>query len=298
MRRVTEARNPSSRDLDLLATVDILRVINREDQSVPRVVATVIPTLALAVDETVARLRAGGRVFYVGAGTSGRLGVLDSSEIPPTFGVPTVLFQGVIAGGYGACHSATEASEDDAAHGGRDLQARGCCGTDVVLGIAASGETPYTRGAIAWARRAGALTIALCCNPDSPLAQLAELAVTPVVGPEVLAGSTRMKAGTAQKLVLNMFSTATMVRLGHVYSNWMVNLEMKNNKLEQRGLRILVEATGKSEDQCRTALAAAGTDLKVALVMLLAGVPSETARRQLEGSAGNVRAALQHAAGS
>jgi N-acetylmuramic acid 6-phosphate etherase len=298
MKPATEARNPASSDLDLLDTAEILRVINREDQSVAQAVAGVIPQLARAVDAAVARLGAGGRVFYVGAGTSGRLGVLDASEIPPTFGAPAELFQAVIAGGYAACHAATEASEDDAEQGARDLQARGASSADVVLGIAASGRTPYTRGAVEWARRAGALTIALCCTPDAPLAPAADIAVVPVVGPEVLAGSTRMKAGTAQKLVLNMFSTALMVRLGHVYSNWMVNVQMTNAKLARRGLGILVEASGRGEDECRAALEAAGGDLKAALVMLVARVPADAARRRLEASAGNVRAALAALRGS
>jgi N-acetylmuramic acid 6-phosphate etherase len=287
----TETRNADSGDLDLLDSAAILRAINREDRLVADAVGAVIEPLARAVDAAVERLRGGGRVFYVGAGTSGRLGVLDASEIPPTFGVSPDLFQGVIAGGYPACHAATEASEDDAVQGWRDLEARGCRAGDVVFGIAASGETPYTRGALEYARAHGALTIGLACNPGSSISRAAEIAITVVVGPEVLAGSTRMKAGTAQKLVLNMFSTAVMVRLGHVYSNWMVNVHMTNSKLRARGLRILMEASGQSEESCRAALDDAG-DLKTALVMLLAGVPSGGARQLLAASAGSVRGAL------
>lgn len=292
MSRITEERNPASRDLDLLSTEEILEIINTQDESVPIAVRMVIPTLARAVDATAARLMSGGRVFYIGAGTSGRLGVLDASEIPPTFGVSGEVFQGVIAGGYEACVAATEVSEDDSEQGGRDLAARGCRPSDVVVGIAASGTTPYAQGAIEWAKRIGALTIAICCNPDAPLSSSADLAVTPIVGPEVLAGSTRMKAGTAQKLVLNMFSTATMVRLGHVYGNWMVNVQMKNTKLSERGLRILKEVTGLPEDACRTALESAGRDLKVALVMLLKGSDAETSRQALRRSGGDIRATL------
>jgi len=239
----TEGRNPASSDLDQLATDEILRVMNREDRNVPEAVAAVVPVLAAAVDASCARLRAGGRVLYVGAGTSGRLGVLDAVEIPPTFGASRELFQGVLAGGFAACHGASEASEDDARQGATDLERRGCTALDVVVGIAASGRTPYTCGALARARELGALTIAVSCDAVSPLAGMADHAVTPLVGPEVLAGSTRLKAGTAQKLVLNMFSTAVMVRLGHVYGNWMVCLQMTNAKLRARGLRILHEAT-------------------------------------------------------
>ncbi|MGH8247342.1 MAG: N-acetylmuramic acid 6-phosphate etherase, partial [Gammaproteobacteria bacterium] len=237
MSRITEARNPASRDLDLLSTENILTLINTEDQQVASAVSKVISPLARAVDETVARLRQGGRVFYIGAGTSGRLGVLDASEIPPTFGVSSDLFQAAIAGGFEACYSATEVSEDDSAQGARDLAARGCRAGDVAVGIAASGDTPYTRGALEWAKTTGARTVAICCNPASPLSALVDHAITPVVGPEIISGSTRMKAGTAQKLVLNMFSTATMVRLGYVYGHWMINVQMKNQKLKTRGLR-------------------------------------------------------------
>jgi N-acetylmuramic acid 6-phosphate etherase len=297
MSQITEARNPSSRDLDLMSTEEVLHLINTEDQAVPSAVRQVIPALARAIDAVFLRNLSGGRIFYVGAGTSGRLGVLDASEIPPTFGVAADLFQGVIAGGYSACYSATEASEDDAARGASDLEDRGCRPTDSVVGIAASGETPYTKGAVEWARKIGALTVAICSNPDSSLSRLAGHAITPIVGPEVLSGSTRMKAGTAQKLVLNMFSTAIMTRLGYVYSNWMVNVKMTNAKLKARGLRILEQATGLPETHCRTALEAAG-DLKVALVMLLGQTDLQQAQNRLIASRGNVRNALQDVAGS
>jgi N-acetylmuramic acid 6-phosphate etherase len=293
MSRITETRNPASKDLDQRSTQQILDLINVEDQLVAPAVREIIPSLARAVDETVARMKMGGRVFYLGAGTSGRLGILDASEIPPTFGVSPELFQGIIAGGYEACYSATEASEDDAAQGARDLETRGCSAGDIVVGIAASGTTAYTQGALEWAKTKGALTVSLCCNPDSPLPALADHAITVVVGPEIIAGSTRMKAGTAQKLVLNMFSTATMVKLGHVYSHWMINVQMKNQKLKARGLRILMEITGAPEPDCRTALEEAGTDLKLALVMLLGRMAAEPARHALGASGGNLRRTLQ-----
>ncbi len=289
MSRTTEELNPDARDLDLRSTEDILNLINGEDQGVPVAVRKAIPSLARAVDETVARVRAGARVFYVGAGTSGRVGVLDASEISPTFGSAPDLFQAIIAGGFEACHQSTEASEDDAVRGEQDLRARGCRGADVVVGIAASGETPYTLGALAWARSVGALTISICCNPNSALSRSAEIAVTPVVGPEVVAGSTRMKAGTAQKLVLNMYSTTVMVRLGHVYSHWMINLQMKNNKLRARGLRILKEATGKPEAECSQAIESSGEDLRVALVMLMCGKGADAARAALKAHSWDLR---------
>lgn len=297
MKRITEEHNPASRDLDLRSTEEILALINTEDQGVPGAVREVLPMVARAVDEAAARLRAGGRVFYIGAGTSGRLGVLDAAEIPPTFGVDAELFQAVIAGGYDACHRSIEASEDDALQGERDLRGHGCRAGDVVVGIAASGETPYTLGALTWARSAGALTIALCCNPDAALLHAADIAITPVVGPEIIAGSTRMKAGTAQKLVLNMFSTAIMVRLGHVYSHWMLNVQMKSAKLKTRGLRILMEATGMPEAECRKAIASSGNDLRVALVMLASGTGPQRARASLQAHGWNLRETLRDIAG-
>jgi len=217
------------------------------------------------VDETVARLEKGGRLFYTGTGTSGRLGVLDASECPPTFGVSAELVQGVIAGGYDACHRAVEASEDDADAGAADLKQRGFNGGDVLVGIAASGRTPYTVGAVEFARSIGAFTVALACVPGSPITQAAELSIVPVVGPEVLTGSSRLKAGTAQKMVLNMISTATMVRLGYVSGNRMSNLQPRNLKLRERAVRIIMAETGLDQAAAAAALDSAGTDLRVAL---------------------------------
>ncbi|HLL73811.1 MAG TPA: N-acetylmuramic acid 6-phosphate etherase, partial [Pyrinomonadaceae bacterium] len=228
---ITEAENPRTADISSLATEEIVRLMNEEDACVPAAVGRVLPEVARAVDGIAARLREGGRLFYVGTGTSGRLGVLDASECPPTFGVPPELVQGIIAGGYDALHRATEASEDDRGAGARDLEERGVTGRDAVVGIAASGRTPYTVGAVEHARRLGAFTAAVTCAPGSPVTRAVDVAIVPVVGPEVVAGSTRLKAGTAQKLVLNMLSTATMIRLGYVTGNRMTNMLPRNEKL-------------------------------------------------------------------
>ena len=232
--------------------------MNAEDATVAAAVHLVLDDVAKAVDETVARLRAGGKLYYVGTGTSGRLGVLDASECPPTFGVSPELVQGVIAGGYDACYRAVEASEDDANAGGNDLQQRGLTGKDVVVGIAASGKTPYTVGAVTYARSLGAFTVGLTCVPDSPITNAAELSIVPVVGPEVLTGSSRLKAGTAQKMVLNMISTATMVGLGYVSGNRMSNLQARNVKLRDRAVRIVMAETGRDFADALEALEATG----------------------------------------
>jgi N-acetylmuramic acid 6-phosphate etherase len=218
-----------------------------------------------AVDEIVARLAKGGRLFYIGTGTSGRLGVLDASECPPTFGVSPELVQGVIAGGYDACHRSVEASEDDATAGAADLRARGFGGGDVLVGIAASGRTPYTVGAVKFARSLGAFTVALTCVPGSAITEAAELSIVPVVGPEVLTGSSRLKAGTAQKMVLNMISTATMVRLGYVSGNRMSNLQPKNIKLRERAVRIVMAETGVDEQTATSILESSNWVVKTAI---------------------------------
>ena len=228
--------------------------MNDEDATVAAAVQRVLGEVVRAVDETVARLAKGGRLFYIGTGTSGRLGVLDASECPPTFGVSPELVQGVIAGGYDACYRAVEASEDDAKAGAADLRARGLASGDVLVGIAASGRTPYTVGAVKFAREIGAFTVALTCVPGSPITEAAELSIVPVVGPEVLTGSSRLKAGTAQKMILNMISTATMVRLGYVSGNRMSNLQPKNVKLRERAVRIVMAESGVDEQTARLAL--------------------------------------------
>ena len=245
---ITEQENPRSKNLNSLPAAEIVALMNEEDALVAGAVKLVLDDIAKAVDETVARLSKGGRLFYTGTGTSGRLGVLDASECPPTFGVSPELVQGVIAGGYDACHRAVEASEDNADAGAEDLKQRGFSGGDVLVGIAASGRTPYTVGAIRYARSIGAFTVGLTCVPGSPITEAAELSIVPVVGPEVLTGSSRLKAGTAQKMVLNMISTATMVRLGYVSGNRMSNLQARNVKLRDRAVRIIMAETGLDHD--------------------------------------------------
>jgi N-acetylmuramic acid 6-phosphate etherase len=289
----TEAENPRTANLSALPVGEIVRLMNEEDARVHEAVGRVLPEIARAVEGVAGRLRAGGRLFYVGAGTSGRLGVLDAAECAPTFGVPAELVQGIIAGGYDALHRATEASEDDGEAGARDLEMRGATGRDAVVGLAASGRTPYTIGAVEWARRLGAFTAAITCAPDSAITRAAEIAIVPVVGPEVVAGSTRLKAGTAQKLVLNMLSTATMIRLGYVTGNRMTNLLPRNEKLRERAARIFVAETGEDEPAARAALAAAGGDLRLALVMHATGRGRAEAENALADSRGVVRDAVE-----
>jgi N-acetylmuramic acid 6-phosphate etherase len=288
----TEQRNPRTRGLDRKSTREILRALNRQDARVPAAVAREIPALARAVETVVRAFRRGGRLFYVGAGTSGRLGVLDASEIPPTFGVPPGLVQGVIAGGHGALVRAAEGAEDSPALGKRDVAARKITREDVVVGLTASGSTPYVLGALQYARSRGAATVAVTCNRRSAVARAAQMVIAPDVGAEAIAGSTRMKAGTAQKLVLNMLSTAVMVRLGHVYDNWMINVAKTNRKLRRRAERILREATGANVAAVRRALRQAGHDLRVALVMLKTDLDAGEAQRRLRKTGGNLRRAL------
>ena len=289
----TEQTNPNTANIDQLPTLDALRVMNAEDQRVALAVERVLPAVAQAVNGIVERLQQGGRLFYVGTGTSGRLGVLDAAECPPTFGVSGELVQGVIAGGYDACYKAVEASEDDKTAGATDLQARGVTANDVVVGIAASGRTPYTIGAVEYARQLGALTICITCNADTAIAKAVEIPIEPLVGPEVIAGSTRLKAGTAQKLVLNMLSTLTMVRLGYVTGNRMTNLKTSNIKLRERAIGIVMAECGLNEEQAVAALEAADWDLRVAIVMQKAQVSRERAQAVLEQSAFTITKAVE-----
>jgi N-acetylmuramic acid 6-phosphate etherase len=290
---LTEAENPRTSEISSLPTTEILRLMNEEDAQVAEAVTLVLPAVTKAVDVIVERLRAGGRLFYLGTGTSGRLGVLDAAECPPTFGVAPDMIQAIIAGGYEACHRAVEASEDDAAAGARDLSERGFTKNDVLLGIAASGRTPYTVGAVTHAREMGAFTIGLTCAPDSPLNATAELSIIPVVGPEVIAGSTRLKAGTAQKLVLNMISTASMIRLGYVSGNRMTNVQTRNVKLRNRALRILMAEVGLDEESANAALEAAQESLPLALVMAATGSGRAEAKKALAESGGVVSKAVE-----
>src|SRR5664279_2107998 len=285
---LTEQPNPASASIDTLPTEQALRIINTEDQKVAAAVEREIPAIARAVDAIVAALEKGGRLFYLGAGTSGRLGVLDASEIPPTFSAPPGMVQGIIAGGEPALSRATETTEDDPSIGVRDLSARGFNTHDVLVGIAASGRTPYVLGAVAEARRRSAITVGISCTPDSELARAVDIAITPLVGPEVVAGSTRMKAGTAQKLVLNMLSTAAFVRLGFVYGNLMVNVQPKNRKLVDRARRIIAQAAGVSTGRAGELLAQSGDNVRTAILMAKAGIGREEAERRLAAAGGRV----------
>ena len=285
----TEQANPNSSDIDRLPTLDALRVINAEDATVAAAVASALPDIALAVDAIVSALRAGGRLFYVGAGTSGRLGVLDAAECVPTFSVSPELAQGVIAGGAAAMTRSIEGAEDDAEAGKRDLRERGISSADVVCGIAASGRTPYVLGALQFAREKGARAVAIACNLDSPMAAIADISISVDVGAEVIAGSTRLKAGTAQKLILNMLSTASMLRLGKVYGNLMVDVRVSNVKLRARATRLVMRLTDLDEDEARTLLASAHNEVKTAVVMQRRGVNCEAARGLLDAADGHLR---------
>lgn len=288
----TEQRNPRSRGLDLLPTREILRAIHGEDARVAPAVARELPRIARAVEAIARALRRGGRLIYVGAGTSGRLAMLDAAECPPTFGVSRQAVQAVVAGGARALVRSAESAEDSASQGARDLAARKVTARDAVVGLTASGSTPYVLGALAYARRRGAATIGVTSNRRSPLARVAAITIAAETGPEAITGSTRMKAGTAQKLVLNMLSTAAMVRLGRVYDNWMIGVALTNRKLRRRGQRVLEQASGASVSEAERALRQAGHDLRTALVMLKTGVSAAEARRRLKGAGGSLRKAL------
>jgi N-acetylmuramic acid 6-phosphate etherase len=289
---LTEQPNPASAGIDAVSTEQMLRIINAEDRGVPEAVGREIANIARAVDAIVKTFEAGGRLFYLGAGTSGRLGVLDAAECPPTFNVPPEMVQGIMAGGESALSRATEVTEDDPALGARDLAARGFTGRDLLVGITASGRTPYVLGAVAAAKALGAVTVGISCTPDSELARAVDIAITPVVGPEVIAGSTRMKAGTAQKLVLNMLSTGAFVRMGYVYGNLMVNVQPKNEKLVDRARRIVATRGGVSYERAGELLAAAGDNVKAAILMGRTGCARSEAERLLADCGGRVTQAL------
>lgn len=290
---ITEQENLNTSNLSSLPAREIVRVMNDEDALVASAIDLVLPEVTQAVEEIVRRLGDGGRLFYIGTGTSGRLGVLDAAECPPTFGVSSDLVQAIIAGGYEACYRAVEASEDDAEAGEKDLQARGFAKSDVLVGIAASGRTPYTVGAVRYARALGAFTIAITCAPKSPITEVAEVSIVPVVGPEVVTGSTRLKAGSAQKMILNMLSTATMVKLGYVTGNRMTNLLPRNTKLRMRAIRVIMAESGLDEETSRAAFERAGGDPRAALVMIKAGSSLEEAKAALEASGGVIEQATR-----
>jgi N-acetylmuramic acid 6-phosphate etherase len=282
----------NSKGLDLLSTRELVQAIHREDATVPRAVGRELPAIATAVDAIVRQLRSGGRLIYVGAGTSGRLATLDAAECPPTFGVSPRLVQAVVAGGWRALTRAVEGAEDDAAQGARDLAARRVGRHDAVVGLTASGTTPYVLGALKLARQRGAATIGVTSRRGAAISRIATITIAPETGPELIHGSTRLKAGSAQKAVLNTLSTASLVRLGHVYQNWMVDVALANRKLRGRGLRILREATGASESQAAKALEQAGGKMRVALVMLKTGASPAQARQRLRQARGDLRKAL------
>ncbi|MDP1730586.1 MAG: N-acetylmuramic acid 6-phosphate etherase [Devosia sp.] len=291
-RLVSEGRNPKTFDIDLLPTVDILSRINEEDQSVPIAVGKVIPEIALAVERIVCAFQKGARLVYMGAGTSGRLGVLDASECPPTFGVPEGMVLGLIAGGRDALVRAAEGAEDEPQEGVKALQDIRLTADDVVVGIAVSGRTPYVIGGLRYAKQVGATTVALSCNHASIIGGIADIAISPVVGPEVLTGSTRLKAGTAQKLVLNMLTTASMIRIGKSYQNLMVDVHPSNKKLVARASRIVMQATDCTAEQARQALDQTENDVKLAILITITGMEAKEARKALLNAGGFLRTAI------
>ena len=293
---VSEGRNPRTTDIDLMSSLEIVSTINAEDNGVADAVSKTLPQVAKAVDSIVTAFKAGGRLIYIGAGTSGRLGVLDASECPPTFGVPPTMVVGLIAGGLDALVNASEGAEDRNEAGAADLAHIGLSNRDVVVGIAVSGRTPYVIGALDYAKSLGVITVALTCNPDSPIATMADISIAPVVGPEVITGSTRLKSGTAQKLVLNMLSTASMVRIGKTYGNLMVDMIASNQKLVARAARMVSQATSVTLPEAETALGNAGNDSKLAILMILTGDGADVARDKLARAGGVLRRAIAGAA--
>lgn len=291
-RIATEQRNTVSDDIDNLSTLDMLTVINKEDAKVATAVATCLPAISATVDGIVERMERGGRLIYIGAGTSGRLGVLDASECPPTFNTPPELVVGVIAGGDHALRHAVEHVEDSPEAGATALKSLHLTSDDTVVGIAASGRTPYVMGAIAYAREIGALTAGICSSPGSVLGEAVDIAIEVPSGPEIVTGSTRMKSGTAQKLVLNMLSTGTMIRLGKTYGNLMVDVQPTNEKLRVRAVRIVSEATDLDSIAAKAALDAAGGDVKAAIVSVLTGSDADAAKARLNAAKGRLRNAI------
>jgi N-acetylmuramic acid 6-phosphate etherase len=292
-RLVTESRNQNTVNIDSVSTLDMLRMINNEDKTVAFAVEKELDRIAEAVDIIHERMARGGRLIYIGAGTSGRLGIVDASECPPTFGTDPELVQGIIAGGRDAVFKSVEGAEDSKEGGLRDARAVGLCEKDVLVGLAASGRTPYVIGALEYANGINAATVAVTCNPDSEMAKVAAIRISPVVGPEALTGSTRMKAGTAQKLVLNMLTTGVMVKLGKVYENLMVDVKASNIKLTERARRIVLQCTGAPELVVENALIETEYDVKLSIFMIKSGLSKEAAIRELEENHGYIKKALQ-----
>ncbi len=294
----TERRNPASAHIDTCTTLEMVTIMQQEDSKIADAIKKILPEIAKAIDETSTRLKNGGRLFYIGAGTSGRLGILDASECPPTYGTDPELVQGLIAGGIPAIFRAQEGAEDNLDLAVKDLREHGFSKKDVLVGIAASGRTPYVIGGLQYARELGALTIALSCSEYSKIARLADIALTPVTGPEIVTGSTRMKAGTAQKLVLNMLSTGTMIKLGKVYGNLMVDVKASNEKLRERAVRIVIEGSGCERSEAEKALASANGRAKLAILMVVTGISAEEGRKALEKAHGHLAAAIRQTLGT
>lgn len=290
---LTEQVNPASANIDAVPTLEMLRIINEEDKKVALAVEAALPQIALAVDAIVAGIEAGGRLFYTGAGTSGRLGVLDASECPPTYNVSPELVQGFIAGGDKALRKAVEGAEDSRDLGAEEMLAMGFCGADILCGIAASGRTPYVLGAMAKARELGALTISVSCSPESELSRAADIAIEVMPGPEVITGSTRMKAGTATKLVLNMLSTGALIRLGYVYGNLMVNVQPTNEKLVDRAIRIVMQAVEVERERATDLFESSGRVVRTAIVMGRLKLSREEAERRLSLAGNRISVAIQ-----
>ncbi len=289
---VTESRNHDSENIDTLSTLEMLSVINNEDKKVPLAVERVLPEIALLVDKVAIAFSQGGRLIYCGAGTSGRLGILDASECPPTYGTPHEMVVGLIAGGHKAILQAVENAEDNIKLGEQDLRQLNFNEKDVLVGIAASGRTPYVIGALQYAKSVGAITGAISCNPESPIAQIADIAMTPVVGAEVITGSSRMKAGTAQKLILNMITTSAMIKIGKVFGNLMVDVEATNAKLVERQIRIVMQATECERTIAEEALLQCHRHCKTAILMILANIDAQQATQMLNQNKGFIRKAL------
>ena len=292
MKLTTEQENPASVNIDQMTALEAVSLINREDAKVAAAVRVALPQIAEAVDIIADALARGGRLFYLGAGTSGRLGVLDAVECVPTFSVAPDLVQGIVAGGADALTASIEGAEDQPANARDDLNARGLTGADVVCGIAASGRTPYVIGGLAQAKAKGAKTIAIACNINSPIGEIADISISVDVGPEIIAGSTRMKAGTAQKMILNMLSTAAMVRLGKVYGNLMVDVKVSNQKLAKRACRLVMRLADTDDERARELLALANDDVKAAVVMGRMGVEFDEASQLLREAKGKLRAVI------
>ncbi|WP_193016683.1 N-acetylmuramic acid 6-phosphate etherase [Proteus sp. FME41] len=289
---VTESRNNDSENIDTLSTLDMLSVINNEDKKVPFAIEKVLPEIAQLVDKVAIAFSQGGRLIYCGAGTSGRLGILDASECPPTYGTPHEMVIGLIAGGHKAILQAVENAEDNIQLGEQDLRQLTFNEQDILVGIAASGRTPYVMGALQYAKSLGAITSAISCNPESPIAKLADIAITPIVGAEVITGSSRMKAGTAQKLILNMITTSAMIKIGKVFGNLMVDVEATNAKLVERQIRIVMQATECERTIAEAALSQCHRHCKTAILMILANVDAQQASQMLNKNRGFIRKAL------